>query len=80
MQKKNFDPNRFVDDLDGGITELSSFDIDEMETRDNALTIQRPKKPCHKCGSTTYTRLRFDNKAVGFRKGNSIGCTKCFKP
>lgn len=79
MQKKNFDPNRFVDDLDGGVKELSLFDFDEVEVRDGKRDFKPMKKPCHKCGSTSYTRLRYDNKAVGFRKGNSIGCSRCCK-
>lgn len=74
MSKKKFDPDRYLDewDQDTSMTRGVGYE-DSFEEKPKA------KRACPKCGSKTYTRLRYDNKAVGFRKWDAIGCTKCFK-
>ena len=82
MQKKPFDPDSFVEDIDrseGILDGISTYDLDAIARATPRVKKVNQKRPCHKCGSTTYTRLRYDREALGFRRDSAIGCSKCVK-
>lgn len=85
MQKKPFDPHSYADQYEmeeGLLDSLHTFDMDTvMKTKEHPGKAKKRlnRRPCHKCGSTSYTRLRYDNKALGFRRDSAIGCSKCVK-
>ncbi len=75
LSQKKFDPDRYMDEWDQETSYARGGGFDEFEPEVKS----KSKKPCHKCGSRTYTRLRYDNKALGFRRYDAIGCSKCIK-
>lgn len=79
MQKKPFDPDSFVEELskDEGLYNVGTTGMKTSYGRWQRFN--KKVRPCHKCGSTTYTRLRYDRNAVGFRRDSAIGCSKCVK-
>lgn len=82
MQKKPFDPDSFADDVWKDEGHFGGLQAKVIKTSYNTKPSQHKKrkvKACHVCGSTTYTRLRYDKDAVGFRRDSAIGCTKCVK-
>lgn len=75
VSRKKFDPDRYLDQWDMENSYTRGGGVEEFDPEVD----KKKKKVCHKCGSRTYTRLRYDKNAVGFRKWDSIGCSNCIK-